>query len=138
MQQPEMANDPRFATPQLRLANDAALYAIMRPAIKAETSAVWGKRFTEAGLMHERLNSYAEFMNQPQVRETGLIQWLKQAGVKESVPVPTLPGTPRPTDGTPRAIAPVPGQHTRAILSEHGYSAADIEALLSAGTVVQT
>ncbi len=138
MARPEMASDPRFATPQLRLANDVALYAVMRPAIKTETSAVWSKRFTEAGLMHERLNSYAEFVNQPQVRETGLFQWLTQAGVREPVPVPTLPGTPRQPDGTPRAIAPVPGQHTKAILSEHGFSDADIAALLSAGTVTQT
>ena len=137
MRMPELATDPRFVTPALRLQNDAALYAIVRPAISAETSAVWSERLTSARLMHERLNSYADFIDQPQVRETGLIQWLQQAGVKEPVPVPTLPGTPPQPDGTPRALAPVPGQHTEAILAEHGFAAAEIATLLSQGTIAQ-
>ncbi len=136
-QMPELANDPLFATPALRLHNDSALYAIIRPAISTLPSAEWSERFTDARLMHEQLNSYADFIDQPHVRETGLIQWLQQAGVKEKVPVPTLPGTPPQPDGTPRALAPVPGQHSQAILAEHGFTAAEISALLSEGTVVQ-
>ena len=73
LQMPALADDPRFATPALRLANDVALYAIVRPALAAEPWAVWSKRLTEARLMHERLNSYAEFLDQPHVREAGLI-----------------------------------------------------------------
>ena len=112
MQMPALADDPRFASPTLRLANDVALYAIVRPAIAAEPWAVWTKRLTEAGLMHERLNSYAEFLDQPHVRETGLIQWLTQAGLNRAVPVPALPGMLPQADGTPRGTAPVTGQHT--------------------------
>ena len=137
MTMPELANDPRFATPALRLQNDAALYGIMRPAIAAQPSAMWSERFTEGQLMHERLNSYADFIDQPHVRETGLIQWLTQAGVEQPVPVPTLPGTPPQAHGTSRAMAPVPGQHTQAILAEHGFDAGEIAALLSQGTVAQ-
>ena len=137
MEMPELADDPRFAAPVLRLQNDAALYAIVRPAIAARPSAEWSRRLTAARLMHERLNSYADFIEQPHVRETGLIQWLAQAGVKDKVPVPTLPGTPPQAPGTPRAIAPVPGQHTEAILGEHGFAAAEIAQLLSTGTVSQ-
>ena len=84
----------------------------MRPAIAAEPWAVWTKRLTEAGLMHERLNSYAEFLDQPHVRETGLIQWLTQAGLNQAVPVPALPGMLPQAEGTPRGTAPVAGQHT--------------------------
>ncbi len=135
MRIPELAGDPLFTTSALRLHNDTALYAIIRPAIAALPSAVWSERLAKAKLMHERLNSYADFMNQPHVRETGLIQWLQQAGVKEKVPVPTLPGTPQQPDGTPRATAPVPGQHTEAILAEHGFATAEIAALLSQGTI---
>jgi crotonobetainyl-CoA:carnitine CoA-transferase CaiB-like acyl-CoA transferase len=75
LQLPALADDPRFATAALRLANGDALYAIVRPALAAEPWSVWSQRFTEARLMHERLNSYAEFLDQPHVRETGLIQW---------------------------------------------------------------
>ena len=135
MELPELADDPRFNSPANRLANDVALYAIVRPALAARPWAEWNQRLTEARLMHERLNSYAEFLGQPHVRETGLIQWLAQAGLNQPVPVPTLPGMQPPVDGTPRAIAPLTGQHTRAILAEHGYGAGDIDALLAQGTV---
>jgi crotonobetainyl-CoA:carnitine CoA-transferase CaiB-like acyl-CoA transferase len=135
LQMPALADDPRFATPALRLANDVALYAIVRPALAAEPWAVWSKRLTEARLMHERLNSYAEFLDQPHVRETGLIQWLTQAGLNRPVPVPALPGMLHQLDGTPRATAPVTGQDTTSILAAYGYSAAEIETLLAQGTV---
>jgi crotonobetainyl-CoA:carnitine CoA-transferase CaiB-like acyl-CoA transferase len=136
LEMPAVADDPRFATPALRLANDVALYAIVRPALAAEHWAVWSKRLTQARLMHERLNSYAEFLDQPHVRETGLIQWLTQAGLNRPVPVPALPGMLHQLDGTPRATAPVTGQDTTSILAEYGYSAAEIEALLAQGTIV--
>jgi len=135
MGMPALADDPRFATPAARLANDGALYAIVRPALAAEPWAAWSARLSAAGLMHERLNSYAEFLDQPQVRETGLIQWLTQAGLNQPVPVPALPGMLHQLDGTARATAPVTGQHSATILAEHGYSAAEIQALLAQGAV---
>ena len=135
LQMPALADDARFATPASRLVHSDALYAIMRPEIAAEPWAVWSQRLTEARLMHERLNSYAEFLDQPQVRETGLIQWLTQAGLNRPVPVPALPGMLHQLDGTPRATAPATGQDTRTILAAYGYGAAEIEALLTKGTV---
>jgi crotonobetainyl-CoA:carnitine CoA-transferase CaiB-like acyl-CoA transferase len=69
------------------------------------------------------------------VRETGLIHWLEQAGLPRPVPVPALPGTPPPAPGTARAQAPTPGQHTAAILAEHGYAPQEIANLLAQGTV---
>jgi crotonobetainyl-CoA:carnitine CoA-transferase CaiB-like acyl-CoA transferase len=138
MEMAALANDPRFTTPASRLANSDALYAIMRPVFAAEPWLVWTKRLTNARLMHERLNSYAEFLEQPQVRKTGLIQWLSQAGFNRPVPVPALPGMLAQADGTPRGTAPVTGQHTAAILAEHGFSAGEIESLLAQGTVADS
>ena len=132
---PALPDDPRFTTPGLRLDNDVALYAIVRPAIAARPSAEWSQRFTDAKLMHERLNSYLDFLSQPHVKETGLIQWLAQAGLDRPVPVPTLPGMLPQVDRTPRGTAPVPGQHTREILVEYGYGTAEIDALLAQGVV---
>jgi crotonobetainyl-CoA:carnitine CoA-transferase CaiB-like acyl-CoA transferase len=138
MEMPALAGDPRFAVPASRLANSDALYAIMRPVFADRPWLVWTKRLTDARLMHERLNSYAEFLDQPQVRETGLIQWLSQAGFNRPVPVPALPGMLPQADGTPRGTAPVTGQHTAAILAEHGYSAGEIESLLAHGAVADS
>jgi crotonobetainyl-CoA:carnitine CoA-transferase CaiB-like acyl-CoA transferase len=132
---PELARDPRFADAASRLRNDVALYAIIRPAVAAKPCAYWAKRLTAARLMHERLNSYAEFLEQPQVKETDLIQWLSQPHVPQKVPVPALPGMARPADGAPAATAPITGQHTAAILRAHGYNDADIARLAAAGAI---
>jgi crotonobetainyl-CoA:carnitine CoA-transferase CaiB-like acyl-CoA transferase len=135
MDLPALATDPHFATAAARLANDQALYAIVRPALAARPWSEWSKRLSAARLMHQRLNTYAEFLEQPQVRETGLIQWLSQAGLNRPVPVPALPGMLPQADGSPRGTAPVAGEHTAAILAEHGYGASEIEALLAQGAV---
>jgi crotonobetainyl-CoA:carnitine CoA-transferase CaiB-like acyl-CoA transferase len=106
--------------------------------IEAKPSAHWSEKLTDARLMHERLNSYADFIDQPHVKETGLIHWLEQAGVPQKVPVPALPGMLPPTPGTARAEAPVPGQHSRAVLGEHGYTDAEIDTLIANGTIATT
>ena len=96
---------------------------------------VWSERLTKARLMHERLNSYADYINQPHVTETGAIRWLGQAGLNSTVPMPALPGMPHQEDGTLRGTAPTPGQHTRALLAKHGYAEAEIETLLRQGII---
>ncbi|HYX03588.1 MAG TPA: CoA transferase, partial [Reyranella sp.] len=135
MDRPALVDDPRFATPATRLANSDALYAIMRPVFASQPWMVWTKRLSEARLMHERLNSYAEFLEQPHVRESGLIQWLGQAGFNRPVPVPALPGMLAQADGTRRGTAPVTGQHSAEILRQHGYDDEGIERLLADGIV---
>jgi crotonobetainyl-CoA:carnitine CoA-transferase CaiB-like acyl-CoA transferase len=59
-----------------------------------------------------------------------LIGWLNLAEAPEPIPVPNIAGIARFTDGTPRAATPALGQHTTEILSEHGYSAAEIAVLV--------
>jgi crotonobetainyl-CoA:carnitine CoA-transferase CaiB-like acyl-CoA transferase len=135
MERPELAEDPRFATLAARTANVAAFYAVMQASIATQPWSVWTERLTKARLMHERVNSYADFLDQPQVRETGLIQWLSQAGLNREIPVPALPGMPRQAVGTLRGTAPATGEHTATLLAEHGYSATEIKALLGQGVV---
>jgi len=135
MERPELAGDPRFATLAARTANVTAFYAVMQAAITTQPWSVWTERLTKARLMHERVNSYADFLDQPQVRETGLVQWLSQAGLNQEIPVPALPGMPRQAVGTLRGTAPATGEHTAALLAEHGYEAAEIRKLIAEGVV---
>ncbi len=136
MERPELADDPRFATLAARTANVEAFYAVLRPLLAAEPWAVWTERLTMARLMHQRVNSYADFLEQPQVRETGLIQWLSLTGLNRAIPIPALPGTPRSSNGSPRATPPATGEHTAALLAEHGYDPAEIRKLMAEGVVV--
>ena len=80
--------------------------------------------------MNGRVNTYEEFLEDPQVVATGIISWLNQPGVTETVPMPNIPGLPPLQDGTKRAHAPRLGEHSIEILAEHGYSEAAIADLL--------
>ncbi len=135
---PQLAVEPRFIDAAARQRNDVGLYGIIRPALAAQPSAHWAPRLAAARIMHERLNSYAEFLAQPQVAATDLIHWIHQPGVPQPVPVPALPGIPMPVDGAPTATAPVSGQHTDAVLREHGYGSEEIARLVASGAVAVT
>ena len=133
---PELAADPRFADDAARMSNEAELMAIVRPSIAAKPTAYWSQRLREADIMHERLNSFREFLRHPQADAIGLVSWL-EAGTGEPVPVPNIAGIAPFTAGTARATPPRLGQHTREVLDEHGFSAADIAALIERGVVAQ-
>jgi crotonobetainyl-CoA:carnitine CoA-transferase CaiB-like acyl-CoA transferase len=127
---PELATDTRFASDDARMRNEAELMGIVRPAVAQKPTAYWAERLCEADIMHERLNTFREFLKQPQAEAINLISWLQIAGAPEPVPVPNVAGIPPLKDGTPRGTTPVLGQHTSEVLRDHGFSAADIASLI--------
>jgi crotonobetainyl-CoA:carnitine CoA-transferase CaiB-like acyl-CoA transferase len=132
---PELASDPRFAGGELRVDNEAELLAVIRPAIAEKSTAYWAQRLREADIMHERLNSFREFVVQPQAEAINLFSWLQLAGADERIPIPNIAGIAPFTQGAPHATTPVPGQHTLAVLQEHGYSADEIAGLRSRNVI---
>ena len=44
------------------MSNEAELMAIVRPAIAEKPTAYWSERLREADIMHERLNTFREFL----------------------------------------------------------------------------
>jgi crotonobetainyl-CoA:carnitine CoA-transferase CaiB-like acyl-CoA transferase len=128
---PELANDPRFADGESRIDNEAELLTIVRPAIAEKSTSHWAQRLREADIMHERLNSFRDFLAQPQAAAIDLVSFLELPDVPEPFPVANIAGIAPFAKGMPRAMAPVPGQHTRTILQEHGYSADEIAGLIA-------
>ena len=128
--QPGLLDDPRFATHTARADNLDELYAVVRPAIAGLQTDWLAARLTERGIMNGKVNSYREFLREEQVVASGIMSWLQQPGVPEPVPMPNIPGLAPFESGTKRAHAPVLGEHTRAVLAEHGYSPAEIAGLL--------
>jgi crotonobetainyl-CoA:carnitine CoA-transferase CaiB-like acyl-CoA transferase len=129
IEQTQLLDDPRFATHLARASNLDELYEVLRPVLAARPTAWLAERLTARGIMNGRVNSYEEFLREEQVAATGIMSWLTQPGVPEMVPMPNIPGLPPFENGTKRAHAPTLGEHTRDVLAEHGYSAAEIAAL---------
>ena len=116
---PEVGDDPRFATSDLRYQNVAELTARLAEAFRRQPTGVLAARFKQAGLMHARVNDYLEFLRDPHVEATGIVTWIDHPGVGR-VPVPRAPGLRAPADGSPRAVAPSLDQHRKEILAEIG------------------
>ena len=131
----ELTVDQRFADPAARYANQEALYDVLRPRIASLGSERLAGQLADAQIMHERINDYAAYIAQPHVQATGSIQWLAQPGTASPVPVTTVPGIAPLQSGGPNAVSPVRGQHTEQVLTEHGFTAAQIEALRADGVI---
>ena len=86
-------------------------------------------------VMHEALNSYTQFLRQPHVAESGAVAWTNHPHVPQPIPLPNIVGLPPFVDGSPRSIAPGKGEHSAAILREHGFEAGEIERLVADGIV---
>lgn len=132
----DLLDDPRFSTHEARGKNLDELYEVLRPIIKTKQTDALAQRFTERNLMNYRVNTYEEFLKEAQVAATGIISWLNQPGVAEPVPMPNIPGLPPFENGTMRAHAPVLGEHTREVLAQHGFSDAEIDAMLAKGVAL--
>jgi crotonobetainyl-CoA:carnitine CoA-transferase CaiB-like acyl-CoA transferase len=129
IEQPQLLDDLRFSSTAARAQNLDELYGVLRPLLATRATAWLSERLTARGVMNGRVNSYEEFLKEEQVAATGIMSWLEQPGLPELVPMPNIPGLPPFESGTKRAHAPALGEHTREVLAEHGYSAAEIAAL---------
>ncbi len=135
LERPDLATDPRYMSAAEREKNLAAVADMLRP-IFAEKQTAWlMKRLTERGIMNTKVNSYTEFLEEEQVRATGVIAWLDQPGIPRKIPMANIPGLPPLESGTMRAHAPMLGEHTVEVLHENGFSQAEINALLAQAIV---
>jgi len=126
----DLTQEARFATARDRLANADALVAVVRPLIAARSFATWSERFVARKVMFERVNTYAAFLAHEQTSASGAVSKVSHPGVERDLALPNLIGLPAFEAGTARAVAPSLGQHTEAILREHGYAKGEIAALV--------
>jgi len=125
---PEMATDPRFAVNVERVKHRRELEAVLEEAIGGHDREPLLKMLEEAGVPATPVNTVDQVMNDPQTAARQVIERVVHPRLGE---IPVV-GTPlkfsamRP--GVRRA-APLQGEHTDAVLAEHGYSAAEVAAL---------
>jgi len=131
---PEWRDDPRFATNSARMQHRDALTAEVETALAARPMAEWIEAFDGAGVPVGPVNALGEALSHPQTLARGMVVELDhpEAGRTKAL------GCPIHFSATPASVrrpAPRLGEHTREILAEHGYAAAEIAALLDDGIV---
>ncbi|MFI4959625.1 MAG: hypothetical protein ACHP7C_10775, partial [Lysobacterales bacterium] len=95
----------------------------------------WTERLAGERIMHEQLNSYTGFLEQPHVDQCGAIAWLEHPHLPKPMPMPQLIGAPPLVSGSSLATAPGLGEHSEPILREHGYTAEEVADLVRRGVV---
>jgi crotonobetainyl-CoA:carnitine CoA-transferase CaiB-like acyl-CoA transferase len=128
-------DDPRFHDNAARMAHLEDLEAALSAYFKTLTSADLLTALEEAGVPAGPVNDVLQMHADPQVRARDMVVEVDHATLGR---VETL-GLPVKFTDTPGAVhtgAPVYGQHTREVLAEHGFAAAEIDALAAEGAIV--
>jgi itaconate CoA-transferase len=123
---PELANDERFNSNSRRLQNKEPLLAIVRAVFGALTAEQLVQRLEAADIANARMNEMHEVWDHPQLRARG--RWTEMGSPVGAIPVLRPPATHSDFEPVIGAV-PAVGEHTEAILSELGYSAAEVQAL---------
>ncbi len=126
LRQPELARDPRFATGPARAQHRDAMHGCIEQVFARLSAAQVVERLEAADIANARLNSMQEFWTHPQLAARK--RWRKigsPAGELDAL------APPFNIDGMEPRMDPIPavGEHTRAILAELGYPAAEIDQL---------
>ncbi len=133
----ELAVDPRFASNRGRLDHRDELMPILEAEFPKRTTADWQARFKKAGALFGPIFSFSEIFAHPHV---------KQSGVVQSIPHPTLGEVPQmgpviklsETPGKIQSAPPLLGQHTSEVLRSVGYTEEEITKMADAGIVAQS
>ena len=132
---PEWADDPRFATNTLRVANRSVLVPLLRQATVFKTTAEWVTRLEAVGVPCGPINDLAQVFADPQVQARGLAMQLPHA-LAGLVPQVASPIRLSETPVEYRNAPPLLGEHTRQVLEQVlGLHADAVEALRQSGVL---
>lgn len=133
--QAQWADDPRFLTNKLRVANRAELIPLIRQATVFKTTAQWVSELEAAGVPCGPINDLAQVFDDPHVRARGLVTSLPHA-LAGSVPQVASPIRLSATPVEYRHAPPLLGEHTGEVLERVlGLPAAEVARLRRGGVL---
>jgi crotonobetainyl-CoA:carnitine CoA-transferase CaiB-like acyl-CoA transferase len=134
LEAPELLRDPRFANNAERMKHLDALTEVMDAKLRTRKTKDLIAALEAVGVPCGPINSIADMAADPQTAAREMVVELEhpRAGRTRAL------GLPIKLSATPGAVtrpAPTFGQHTREVLAEFGFSAAEIDALYAANAV---
>ncbi|PCJ61057.1 MAG: CoA transferase [Rhodospirillaceae bacterium] len=129
-----LADDPRFASPENRIANEAELLPLLAPLFVEKTAAAWSAIFEAGDILHARVNDHGEFLEDPQVKAMDLFVWTEQPGMGR-IPLPQVIGAAPLQANTSKTRTPRLGEDSAEILRELGLAEDEIVKLHKDGIV---
>lgn len=133
---PELAADPKYDTVRKRAQHAGEIVPRIREALQARTALEWEELFGER-VPCAAAREVEDMFDHPQVRSEKMIASYEHPlvgnyrGLNRAYRFGTG-SSPQPPQPRP---APAFGQHTNAVLEQHGYDAGEIAALRAAGAV---
>lgn len=129
-----LVDDPRFTSNRDRFDHRNELIPMLDERFATRTTDAWEPDFRRAGALFAPVKSVAEILAHDQTAALGLI------GSVDHPTAGTIPqlGPPLRFSETPGSLhrpPPLLGQHSREVLREFGFAAADIDALVAEGIV---
>jgi crotonobetainyl-CoA:carnitine CoA-transferase CaiB-like acyl-CoA transferase len=138
MRRPDLADDPRFVTPELRKENLAALHAIVQNWISTfDSMNSLDTQFDEAKVATGRLRNINEFNDTDWAKA-----WVTTREVDDRHGgTITIPAPPWHFSGHDAALAPQTpahqGEHNEEVLKELGYTDDQMRALIQSGALIE-
>jgi crotonobetainyl-CoA:carnitine CoA-transferase CaiB-like acyl-CoA transferase len=126
---PELADDPRFATPRDLIAHLDVAVAELDAAFATRTMADWAAVFELADVWWDPVQNLDEVLADPVFLDSGALATTTDGERVMGLPFDVGDDVPRPTR------APELGEHTEMVLLERGYDWDDITALKTAGAI---
>ncbi len=130
--QPELAADPRYATPEGRSRNFEVTNALVCAEMKKRSTAEWIAALERTDIPVQRMNSLTDVVEDPHLAAIGYFREIEHPseGRIRSMAVPSEWSESAPEY---RRHAPRLGEHTREVLREAGLQDGAIEALIESG-----
>jgi itaconate CoA-transferase len=129
IERPELITDERFSTNARRNEARQALREVIVGVFARMSAEQLVARLDDAGIANARVNTMHDVWQHPQLAARG--RWTEVGTSAGPIPALVPPGNP----GARMAPVPALGEHTRAILGELGFGAADIGQLEAAHAI---
>ena len=108
----ELIEDPRFDNRDKRVERADELMPIIRAEFPKRTTAEWAEVLTAAGVMNAPVANYSDYMADAHVQAVDSLVTTTHAHMG-AIPTANIPGVTPVIDGSPLALAPHLGQHSK-------------------------